>query len=254
MDNSSNKLISVQICTYNRANLIKEAIQSVLDQTYENFEIIIIDDASTDNTEEVVKSFFDSRIKYFKNEKNLGIAKSRNLAVQKCSGEYIAILDSDDFWNDSKKLEKQIHFLENNSLVGIIGTQAFKINLKGNIVGKLKKELKDKDIRKKILLTNQFVNSSVLIRKRVIEEFGGYDENLSGIEDYDLFLKIGQKYQFQNLASFSTSYRIGNESYSSNRKKIAQYHSQLIRKNQKNYPNYTRALFKSYLRLIRAIF
>ncbi|MDD2225311.1 MAG: glycosyltransferase family 2 protein [Candidatus Shapirobacteria bacterium] len=254
MDNSSNKLISVQICTYNRANLIKEAIQSVLDQTYENFEIVIIDDASTDNTEEVVKSFSDSRIKYFKNEKNLGIAKNRNIAVQRSSGKYIAILDSDDLWNDSKKLEKQIRFLEENLSVGVIGTQAYKIDLKGNILGKLKKELTEKNIRKKILSTNQFVNSSVLIRKKIIEEFGGYDESLSGIEDYDLFLKIGQKYQFQNLASFSTSYRTGHESYSSNRKKIAQYHLQLVQKNQKNYPNYIKALLKSYLRLFRATF
>lgn len=247
-----NDLISIQICTYNRASLIKEAIQSVLDQTYQDFEIIIIDDASTDNTREIVETFQDRRIKYFRNEINLGVTKSRNLAIKKSLGKYIAILDSDDFWNDKKKLEKQIDFLKNNPFVAVLGTQALKITIKGEIVGKLKKETRDINIRQKILQTNQFVNSSVLILKEAIETFDGYDENLLVAEDYDMFLKIGQKYKLANLESFSTSYRVGNQGYTSNKKNLAIHHYRLIKKYKKVYPKYFIALIKSYLRIVLA--
>lgn len=103
-------LVSVIMPSWNTSNFMAESIQSVIDQTYENWELIIVDDCSTDNTDEVVAKFTDKRIRYFKNEKNSGAALSRNRALREARGEWIAFLDSDDLWN-SEKLEHQINFM-----------------------------------------------------------------------------------------------------------------------------------------------
>lgn len=103
-------LVSVIMPSWNTSNFIAESIQSVIDQTYENWELIIVDDCSTDNTDEVVAKFKDKRIRYFKNEKNSGAALSRNRALREARGEWIAFLDSDDLWSPDK-FEHQINFM-----------------------------------------------------------------------------------------------------------------------------------------------
>ena len=103
-------LVSVIMPSWNTSNFIAESIQSVINQTYENWELIIVDDCSTDNTDDVVAKFTDKRIRYFKNEKNSGAALSRNRALREARGEWIAFLDSDDLWNPDK-LEHQINFM-----------------------------------------------------------------------------------------------------------------------------------------------
>ncbi len=108
-------LVSIIMPSYNTTKYIAESIQSVLNQTYTNWELIIVDDCSTDNTDDVVKQFLaDSRIKYLKNEKNSGAAISRNRALREAKGKWIAFLDSDDLWLP-QKLEKQIEFMEENN-------------------------------------------------------------------------------------------------------------------------------------------
>lgn len=109
-----NELVSVIMPSYNTGKFIAESINSVLSQTYNNLELIIVDDCSTDNTDEVVKSFDDKRIRYFKNEKNSGAAVSRNRALREAKGKWIAFLDSDDLWIEDK-LEKQIKFMSENN-------------------------------------------------------------------------------------------------------------------------------------------
>ena len=109
-----NELVSIIMPSYNTAKFISQTIESVLAQTYTNWELIIVDDCSTDNTDEVVKSFLsDNRIKYIKNEKNSGAAVSRNRALREAKGKWIAFLDSDDLWLP-EKLEKQISFMRKN--------------------------------------------------------------------------------------------------------------------------------------------
>ena len=108
-----NNKVSVIMPSFNTAKFIKESINSVLAQTYKNFEFIIIDDCSTDNTDEVVAKYNDDRIKYLKNEQNSGAAFSRNRALREAKGKWIAFLDSDDLW-EPLKLEKQIRFMEDN--------------------------------------------------------------------------------------------------------------------------------------------
>ena len=109
----SKDLVSIITPTYNCAKFIGATIESVLNQTYQNFEMIIVDDASKDNTEEVVKSFKDKRIKYIRLSKNSGPAVARNRAMEEARGKYMAFLDSDDLWK-REKLEKQINFIKKN--------------------------------------------------------------------------------------------------------------------------------------------
>lgn len=110
------ELVSIIMPSWNTGRFIAESIQSVINQTYTNWELLIVDDCSTDNTDEVVASFNDERIKYFHNEKNSGAALTRNKAIREAQGEWIAFLDSDDLWNP-KKLEYQIKFMKKNNLV-----------------------------------------------------------------------------------------------------------------------------------------
>jgi glycosyltransferase involved in cell wall biosynthesis len=214
-------LVSITICTYNRADMISKAIQSALEQTYENIEIIVVDDASTDNTEVVVKSIQSEKIKYFKNPKNLNIAGTRNNTVKYSNGKYIAILDSDDYWIDNEKIEKQVKFLEQNNECALVGSSATQIDKRDGVVGEIKNLADDESIKNNLLVRNEFVHSTVLYRKKVIEEFGLFDKNKSPFEDYDLILKIGRKYKLANINEKTTAYRVhlGGESKKLNLKK-----------------------------------
>ena len=109
-------LVSIIMPSWNTGRFIAESIESVLAQTYKNWELLIVDDCSTDNTDEVIASFKDTRIKYFKNEKNSGAALTRNRAMREAQGEWIAFLDSDDLWAPNK-LEKQLGFMNDNGYV-----------------------------------------------------------------------------------------------------------------------------------------
>ena len=126
-------LVSIIMPSYNTAPYINETIQSVLDQTYENWELIIVDDCSTDNTEEVLSEIHDERIRFFKNEKNGGAAVSRNKALREAKGQWIAYLDSDDLWMP-EKLEKQIAFMEKSSC-SFSYTNYEEIDVDGNKTG-----------------------------------------------------------------------------------------------------------------------
>lgn len=126
-------LVSIIMPSYNTASFIEETIQSVLNQTYTNWELIIVDDCSTDNTDEVLENIKDSRIRYFKNDKNSGAAVSRNKALREARGQWIAYLDSDDLWMP-EKLEKQIHFMETNGYA-FSYTKYEEINMKSKKTG-----------------------------------------------------------------------------------------------------------------------
>lgn len=128
-----NDLVSIIMPSYNTDKFIAASIKSILAQTYKNWELIIVDDCSTDNTDTVVTSFNDDRIKYFKNKKNSGAAISRNRALRKATGRWIAFLDSDDIWHP-KKLEKQIAFMKKNDY-HFSYTNYEEIDEKGNLTG-----------------------------------------------------------------------------------------------------------------------
>lgn len=247
-------LVSIMMTSYNRALLIGEAIRSILDQNYSNWELLILDDASTDQTAEVVANFAhnDSRIVYAPTPKNLGITKNRNRGFALAKGSYIAVLDSDDLWSDKDKLTKQVEFLELHKDHVVVGTNVTVINGEGKKTGELHYALTDTDIRKKMLLRNQFAHSAVLMRKSTLPLPKPYDESgaVSIWEDYDLFLRLGLVGQFANLPELMTSYRLhGNNISLSQKKNGAVAHLKIIKRYKGNYPSYWLAFAKGILRL-----
>ena len=205
--------VSVIIPTYNRAHLVGRAIHSVLNQTYQDFELIVVDDGSTDNTEEVVKSFNNERIKYIKHEKNKGGSAARNTGIKDSKGEYIAFLDSDDEWLE-EKLKKQVEVFQNkDSRVGIVYVNFSIVNEKGESVGK---KQGPKGLIFRELLNSNCVGttSSVVVRRECFKKVGGFDETLPSCQDWDMWLRLARHYEFdfipeELLKYFQHENRIG---------------------------------------------
>ncbi len=179
--------ISVIIPTFNRRDLVKVAIQSVLNQSISALEIIVIDDGSNDGTDKIIKSQF-SGIKYFWQE-NSGISNARNLGIKKSKGNWIAFLDSDDEWLP-KKLEMQIKIIQENSDYKICHTNEIWIRNGKRVNPKDKHQKFGGYIFDKCLPLCIISPSSVLIKKNVFEEYGLFDTTLPACEDYDLWLRI----------------------------------------------------------------
>lgn len=245
-------LVSVVMPTYIGEKTIKRAIDSVLNQTYQDFEFIIINDGSQDNTNKIVSDINDERIIYLKNDKNLGIQKSLNKGLNLSKGKYIARIDDDDKWSNRNKLKEQVNFLQSNEDYVLVGTNAIVVNERGEEILKTNNTLKDHDIRKIILGKNFFLHSSVVFRKEVALRVGGYDEGEETlhIEDYDLWLKIGRIGKFANLPIYGLYYvKSKNQISSKNQTKQLKGYLKLIRKYKKYYPGYYRALLRSCFRI-----
>lgn len=182
-------LVSVIMPTYNHAAFIGEAIKSVQNQTYENWELLIINNYSEDNTAEVVGSIKDPRIKFI-NFHNKGIiASSRNTGIKNSKGDFIAFLDSDDVWM-KEKLEVQLNTFKKNPYLMMIGTNALFYPGPGKKVLKIRSDLNLSF--NKLLYGNKLLNSSVIIKKTAVDSAGCLDENieLRTVEDYDYWLRI----------------------------------------------------------------
>ena len=185
--------VSVIVPTYNRADRLEEAINSVINQTYQDFELIVVDDGSIDNTSKVVKSF--PNVQYLSMENNSGVSKARNTGLDIAKGEFICFLDSDDLWNE-KKLQIQVHWMENNTDSQICYTDEIWIR-NGVRVNQMNRHRKHSgDIFRYCLALCIVSPSSVMIRAKLFDEIGNFDESLPACEDYDLWLRIALKYAF----------------------------------------------------------
>jgi glycosyltransferase involved in cell wall biosynthesis len=187
----NDNLISVNVTTYNRAHLLSRCLESVVNQTYDNLEIIVVDDCSTDNTREIVEQFQqkDNRIKYYRHETNKGLANARNTAIIASNGEFIAIMDDDDEWLETDKLFKQLAiFMQNsdNKKLALVCSSVRLFSDKAKYIDKIIQ--KPTDLANKMLYGNGLIYSpTVLIKKSVLEEIGGYDTSLKRGVDSDVF-------------------------------------------------------------------
>ncbi len=194
-------LISVVLPTFNREKLIARSISSILNQTYKNFELIVVDDGSTDNTEQVVRAIHDPRIIYIKNE-HRGGAAARNTGIQAARGAYIAFQDSDDEWFPSK-LEKQLDvFMSAANTIGVVYTGFWKLMKDGKKVYFPPENIKQKegDLYAELLWGNFITNQAAMVRKECFERVGGYDESLPGMHEWDLWLRMATRYEFAYIA------------------------------------------------------
>ena len=189
----SRPLVSVIMPTYNQGELIGQAIESVLDQTYKNLELIIIDNYSDDVTEKIITRFKDKRIKYFKFRNNGIIAASRNYGIGKARGEYIAFLDSDDLWLEGK-IEMQVNQFESDRKIRLSYVLYYALFEDGSTSGpfpKARNRFRGK-IFDSLYLKAVIANSGVMVPSYIFEELGllSEDRQLVAAEDYDMWLRI----------------------------------------------------------------
>lgn len=205
----NNPKISVLMPNYNCEKYIWEAIESILNQTFTDFEFIIIDDCSTDNSWEIIQNFAqkDKRIIAIKSKENKWVSFIRNELFKFAKWEFIAIADSDDVFN-SKRLELQVWFLDNNSDVWIVWWSIEIIDENNKKIWERRYNIADVDIRKKIFRYSPFCHPSVMIRKNILEKSNYYDLSLDVWEDYDLYFRIWKYSKFANLTDFLLKYRM----------------------------------------------
>lgn len=198
--------ISVIMPVYNtEESYLREAIESILNQTFADFEFIIINDGSTNNAQDVILSYKDSRINYVVNEKNLGLIKTLNKGFDLAKGEYIARMDSDDI-SLPKRFEKQVDFMDKNPNVHVAGSW-YEWFPKCKVQ---KPPTNDKDIKECLLVqSNSLAHPTVMLRKSVIDKLEArYDENYAYVEDYALWLSLVDKVDFANIDEILLKYRI----------------------------------------------
>lgn len=248
-------LVSVVIPTYNGEKYIKKAVESVQNQTYQNMEIIIVNDSSSDNTLEILLGLSreDPRVIIETNETNLGFVRSLNKGVENARGKYIARLDDDDVWFNPRKTEKQVEFLEKNEDYVLVGGGMIKVDSNNREFGRYLFPEQDRDIRRAILVDNLFVHSTVIFRKDAWEKAGKYNDKFGFFADLDLWLKLGRLgkfYSFQEYFVYYLDKELSNK-YDMRNRDIRRRPITYIRlkKNYKNdYPSYKKAFILCWAR------
>jgi glycosyltransferase involved in cell wall biosynthesis len=209
--------VTVIIPTYNRAKSLPSAINSVLKQSFQDFEIIVVDDASSDNTEEVVRAIADPRIKYLRNETNKREAGARNTGVTNSSGEYIAFLDDDDEWLPDK-LKLQVELLDSRSpQVGVVYTGSVRIDSATGRTLDQYVPTKRGNIFKDLSFKNWVgTPSTVLLRRECFETVGLFDSAIVFGPDYDMWIRVAAKYHFECIRQPLIRYHIHSARLSNN--------------------------------------
>ncbi len=237
--------------TYNRAHFLPEAIKSVLTQTYQNWQLVVIDDGSTDTTEELMMSYHDPRILYIRHENNAGLFVRRAESLSYAVGTYTAVLDSDDYWTQNTKLEEQVTFLETHTDHAVVGTNAHIVTETGSMTDETHYANHDEAIRKKILIRNQFIHSSILMRTAVLKQTNGYQSTLA--EDLELILQLGTLGKMANLEGVYSAHRVHTKSENDHGSKMASAVDTIITLHKKEYAGYWLGKGMSYLRRTRAV-
>lgn len=199
--------VSVLMPAYNASSYIAEAIESVLNQSYQDFELIIIDDGSTDATREIIDSYaHDTRIICFQNERNEGLVSVRNRAIKIANGEYLAWLDSDDVSTPSR-LERQVRFLDENPKIGVCGTW---VRTKGLPREEYWRYPESPNVAKcRLLFDDPIATSSCILRKSILDQSSSeFDSRYPPAEDYDLWERLSQVTDLSNIPEFLTVYRV----------------------------------------------
>lgn len=221
--------ISVIIPAFNSERTIEETVNSVLQQTFTDFELIIINDGSTDSTLNVLNQIQDSRIRLFSHE-NSGVAASRNRGIRQAVGQYLAFLDADDLWVPDK-LTEQLQALQHNPEAAIAYSWVNYIDEASQFVRKGWHKVYNGDVYPELLLKCFLENgSNPLIRAKAIEQVGGFDASISPAEDWDLYIRLAKHYHFICVPKVHILYRISPTSASANLKRMERAGRRMIEK------------------------
>lgn len=236
--------------TWNRAHFLDKAIESIRAQSYSDWELVIADDGSTDDTPHVAKKWKskDSRIVYVRNVVNQGISKNYNTGLRLAKGEYVAMIDDDDPWCDSRKLEKQVAFLDANPDYVGCGGGVIVVDTEGKELYRYFKPLTNEEIRSLILFSNPMANSTTMFRLGVAKKVGLYDETIRYSGDRDFWLKMGLQGKLMNVKEYYSYYTM-----SGNNTSIAKIRPHLktslavMKRYKGKYPHYFSALLLNEL-------
>lgn len=191
--------VSVLMAVHNGRDHVRQAMDSIYRQTYQNFEFIIVDDASTDGTAEMLQQWKDHRTAIIRNETNLGLTKSLNIGLQHCRGEYIARMDADDI-SLPERFARQVDFLDRHSDFAMVGSSYYRINGEGTIEKVINVPADDSAIRKWLRQKSPFGHGTVMMRRSVLAGCGGYNERYMYSQDFELWLRLAETHQLANLA------------------------------------------------------
>jgi glycosyltransferase involved in cell wall biosynthesis len=204
--------VTLLMPVYNGEKYLREAMGSILDQTFKDFEFLIINDGSTDSSESIILSYSDKRIRYIKNESNLKLIKTLNKGIKLCNGKYIIRMDADDI-SHPERIKKQVDFMESHPDIGICGSwfESF-----GGIQNKTVKYKETHDeIMTKMLYQCHFCHPSIIIRNEIFDDLKMlFDEDYAHAEDYDFYIKASKKWKFHNIQEPLLKYRIHDDSVS----------------------------------------
>ncbi len=203
-----NPKVSVIMSVYNGARYLKEAIDSILNQTFSDFEFLIVDDCSNDNSPQILEEYAkkDNRVRIITNEFNLGLTKNLNTAIRQAKGEYIARFDCDDV-SLPDRFKEQVEYLDSHKECGVVSMWADVIDGNGKKTRTIKYPTTDQDLRKVLISYNPFFHPGIMLRKEVFDTVGLYDESWRFAQDYELYFRIAKKYKLANIPKILLLYR-----------------------------------------------
>ena len=227
--------VSVIMSVRNESVWLAEAILSIRRQTYRDFEFLIVDDASTDDTSHILQksAAADPRIKVYYNEEPNGLARSLNRLISLAKGQYIARMDGDDISRDDRFV-RQVDFLEGNPKIGLVGSYCREIDSQGLPVAIWKRPTESKLLRRALFKGNPFIHSSVMLRKRVFDEVGGYNCQCRYAQDYELWLRVAEKFEIGNLAEPLVDLRVDWEKLRCKNKLARKYQFKILSSHIRN--------------------
>lgn len=191
-------MISILLPVFNMQDYISKSIKSIINNTYKNFELVIVNDGSTDKTEEIIKSFNDDRIKYLK-KSNSGLIETLNYGIQKCNYSIIMRMDGDDIIL-SNKIQNQLNYFKKSNSI-LTGTSGYLIDSHGNKIAPIDLPTKHNEILKSMLkMSPSLIHPSVMFYKDTVLKVGGYDSNFKHAEDFDLFLRLSKIGKISNMS------------------------------------------------------
>ncbi|MBK6774167.1 MAG: glycosyltransferase family 2 protein [Ignavibacteria bacterium] len=250
-EDNNNPRVSIIIPTYNRVKMLEKSIESVFAQSYKDWELIIIDDASNDETEERMKqlSSREKSVRYMRIPKieGKGISEYLNIGLRNSKGEYIARIDDDDFWCHNDKLKMQVEFLDENPEYVVVGGGVILVDENGTELFRYLKKETDEEIRRFALFSNPFTHATVMFRKETAIKLGGY-RIMKHVEDMELWLRMGKVGKLYNMKEYFITYMTAgqNKSFLQQRENSRTV-VDVVKMHGKHYPNFRKAYTLNYI-------
>lgn len=229
-------LVSIITPTYNRADFLKQTIESVLAQSYKNIEHVIIDDGSTDNTKALIEKYLDTgKVRYFYQD-NSGQSVARNKGLKEAEGDFVCFLDSDDYFLP-KKVEQQIQAFQNNPTVDLAYGDYIFVDANGSTLNEENMTRYSGNITRELLKDNCVSMNTTMVRKSAIKAIGGFCEHIKVADDYDLWLRLSAQSNFLYIPSALSAYRLMDNQISSNKKARFESNEEIITRFIKEHPS-----------------